>query len=79
LFDLADVSFAIAGVRGEGEHRDARRGRVQDERDRAGLEVVAGQGGDPGPAISGQAGSGARPPRRARAWALASRVSARSI
>jgi hypothetical protein len=32
----------------DGEHRDVSRGRVQDERDRASVGVVAGQGGDPG-------------------------------
>ena len=41
-FDFADVGLAFVGVRGEGEHRDARGGGVQDERDRAGVGVVAG-------------------------------------
>ena len=77
--DLADVGLPLAGMGREGEHRDVSCGGVQDEGDRAGLGVVTGQGGDPGPAVSGQAGSGALPPRRARAWAPASRVSARSI
>jgi len=49
LLDLADVGFAFVGVGGEGEHGDARGGRVQDEHDRLGFSVVAGQGGDPGP------------------------------
>jgi hypothetical protein len=67
LLDLPDMGLALVGVRGEGEHGDAGGGGVQDEGDRAGFGVVAGQGGDPGPAVSGQAGSGALPPRRARA------------
>ena len=46
--DFADVGFAFVGVRGEGEHGDARGGGVQDEGDRAGFGVVAGQRGDPG-------------------------------
>ena len=46
--DLAGVGFALAGVRGDGEHGDAGGGGVQDEGDRAGFGVVAGQGGDPG-------------------------------
>src|SRR6266487_1673365 len=48
-FDLAGVGFALAGVRGEREHGDARGGGVQDEGDRLSLGVVAGQGGDAGP------------------------------
>src|SRR4029077_6416436 len=47
--DFAGVGFALAGVRGDGEHYGVGRGGVQDEGDRAGLGVVAGQGGDPGP------------------------------
>jgi len=46
--DLAGVGFALAGVRGGGEHGDAGRGGVQDQGDRAGLGVMTGQGGDPG-------------------------------
>jgi hypothetical protein len=42
------VGFALAGVRGDGEHGDTGRGGVQDQGDRAGPGVVAGQGGDPG-------------------------------
>jgi hypothetical protein len=42
------VGFAFAGVRGEGEHGDAGGGGVKDEGDRAGLGIVAGQGGDAG-------------------------------
>ena len=45
LFDFADVGFALVGVRGKGEHGDAGCGGVKDERDRAGVGVVAGQGG----------------------------------
>ena len=74
--DLAGVGFALAGMRGKSEHSDARGSGVQDERDRTGPGVVAGQGGDAGPFGLGP-GSGARLSCRARA--SASRVSARSI
>ena len=47
--NLADVGLPLVGMGREGEHRDVSCGRVQDERDRAGFWVVAGQGGDPGP------------------------------
>jgi WD domain, G-beta repeat len=77
--DLADVGFALVGVRGQGEHGDAGRGGVQDQGDHLSLRVVAGQGGDRGPLVSGQACSGAL--LLCRAWACrpASMVSARSI
>ena len=47
-FDLADVGFAFVGVRGDGEQGDVGGGGVQDEADRLGLGVAAGQGEDPG-------------------------------
>jgi hypothetical protein len=51
--DLPAVGLAVVGVRGDGEHGDAGRGGVQDERDHAGFGVVAGQGGDRWPARLG--------------------------
>jgi hypothetical protein len=54
LFDLADVGFPTVGVRGEGEHSNAGRCAVQDERDRAGFGVMA-RAVMRGPAVSGQA------------------------
>ena len=42
LLDLAGVGFALARVRGDGEHGDAGRGGVQDEGDCAGFGIVAG-------------------------------------
>jgi len=47
-FDLADVGFAFVGMGGYGEHGDVGGGGVQDEADRLGLGVAAGQGQDPG-------------------------------
>src|SRR5689334_2988969 len=41
--DLAGVGFALAGVRGESKHGDARGGGIHDESDRLSLGVVAGQ------------------------------------
>jgi hypothetical protein len=51
--DLAGVGFPFVGVRGEGEHGDARCGGVQDKGDRASFGVMAGQGCDPGPVSVG--------------------------
>ena len=46
--DFADVGLPFVGVRGDGEHGDVGRGVVEDEADRAGLGVLAGQRQDPG-------------------------------
>jgi hypothetical protein len=46
--DLTDVGLSLVGVRGDGEHGDVGGGGVQDEADRLGLGVAAGQGQDPG-------------------------------
>ena len=47
-FDFAEVGFAFVGVGGDGEHGDVGGGGVQDQADRLGLGVLAGQGKDPG-------------------------------
>ena len=47
-FDLAEVGFAFVGVGGDGEQGDVGGGGVQDEADRLGVGVAAGQGQDPG-------------------------------
>jgi len=43
-FDFADVGFALVGVGGDGEQGDVGGGVVQDEADRPGLGIAAGQG-----------------------------------
>ena len=42
------MGLALVGVGGDGEHGDVGGGGVQDEADRLGLGVAAGQGQDPG-------------------------------
>ena len=46
--DLTDVGLSLVGVGGDGEHGDVGGGGVEDEADRLGLGVAAGQGKDPG-------------------------------
>jgi hypothetical protein len=77
--DLADVGFPLAGVRGDGVDRDLGGGGVEDEADRLAAGVAAGQGDDPGPSVSGQAGWRGPGPCRIRSWSSASIRSARSI
>ena len=46
--DFTDVGLALVGVRGDGEQGDVGRRVVQDQADRLGLRVPAGQRKDPG-------------------------------
>ena len=46
--DLAEVGLSLVGMSGDGEQGDVGGGGVQDEADRLGLGVAAGQGEDPG-------------------------------
>ena len=79
LLDLADVGLALVGVRGDGEQGDVGGGGVQDEADRLGLGVAAGQGEDPGAVGLGPGLLGWTRPCRTRSWNSASITSARSI
>ena len=51
--DFTDVGLSLVGVRGDGEHGDVGRGGVQDQADRLGLGVAAGQRKDPGTLVVG--------------------------
>ena len=46
--DFADVGFSFVGVGGDGEHGGVGGGGVEDEADRAGVGVAAGEGEDRG-------------------------------
>jgi hypothetical protein len=48
VLDFADVGFSFVGVGGDGVHGDVGGGGVEDEADRAGLGVTAGEGEDLG-------------------------------
>ena len=78
-FDLADVGFSLVGVRGDGEHGDVGGGGIEDEADRLGLGVAAGQGEDPGTVGLGPGLLRVDAALPTRSWNWASMRSARSI